>query len=77
MISLNFFVYEIYDTFGVSSLGSGFLEKLKNFDVIFTVFGPLYVVGLKAINIVGFAQPFEDTGRSDILNKYAQAFSNT
>lgn len=53
-----FFVYEIYDTFGVSSLWSGFLKKLKNFDVIFTVFGPLYVVGLKAINIVGFAQPW-------------------
>lgn len=48
--------YEVYDSFGISALWSGLAVKLKDYDVVFTVFGPLYVFALSGKEITGFAQ---------------------
>lgn len=53
-----FFSYEIFNTYGIAALWSRLGEKMRNFDVVYTVFGPLYFFGGRSINIVGFAQPW-------------------
>ncbi|WP_348683266.1 glycosyltransferase family 4 protein [Acidovorax soli] len=55
---LKFASYEVFNTYGLSALWSGLSEKLIGYDVVFTVFGPLYLWSLKAVSIVGFAQPW-------------------
>lgn len=55
---LRFGSYEVFDTYGLSAFWSGLRGKLIGYDVVFTVFGPLYLWPLKAVNIIGFAQPW-------------------
>ena len=47
----------VVDFFGVSALWKGLGKRLSQFDLVFTVFGPAYVLFPKAKHIVGFAQP--------------------
>ena len=54
----NFFKYEVIDTHGLLTLLSALRSKLKGYDVIFTLFGPLYLFPVKPLSIVGFAQPW-------------------
>lgn len=51
-----FLSYRVIDVYGVSTLWSDFGKSLKAYDLIFTVFGPLYLLGYKGIQITGFAQ---------------------
>ncbi|WP_349280245.1 glycosyltransferase family 4 protein [Polaromonas hydrogenivorans] len=55
---LKFGSYEVFNTYGLSALWSGLSKKVRDYDVVFTVFGPLYLWSLQAVNIVGFAQPW-------------------
>lgn len=50
--------YRIFDTFGISALWSGLRSVMKQADVVFTVFGPLYLLRQRARSVVGFAQPW-------------------
>lgn len=50
--------YEVFDTYGLSTLWSGLGRKLRNVDLVFTVFGPLYIYSPLFVNVVGFAQPW-------------------
>ena len=50
--------YEVFNTYGLGALLSGFSRKVRGFDVVFTVFGPLYSWPMRALSIVGFAQPW-------------------
>lgn len=50
--------YEVFNTFGIAALWSAFGRKAHDFDVVFTVFGPLYARSARAVSIVGFAQPW-------------------
>lgn len=50
--------YRILNTFGLRTCLTSFALKLRAYDVVFTVFGPLYVLIKPRINIVGFAQPW-------------------
>lgn len=50
--------YEVFNTYGISSLWSGFCEKVRHFDAVYTIFGPLYLWPVSAVSIVGFAQPW-------------------
>jgi len=50
--------YEIFNTYGLSTLWSALGRKVRGFDVVFTVFGPLYLLPVRAVSIVGFAQPW-------------------
>ena len=53
----SFSSYEVKDFYGISGLWNGLSQRLRGYDVVFTVFGPSYdfLFGLK--HIVGFAQP--------------------
>lgn len=50
--------YEVFNTYGLSTLRSALGRKIRDFDAVFTVFGPLYLWQVKTVNIVGFAQPW-------------------
>ncbi len=49
--------YVVKDFYGISSLWKGLGRRLKEFDVVFTVFGPSYDLVFGSKHIVGFAQP--------------------
>ena len=48
--------YKIFDTFQFNSRKLNFFFKKKNFDIVFTIFGPLYIFNKKYKSVVGFAQ---------------------
>lgn len=48
--------YEVFNTYGLSALWSELGSKVRGFDVVFTIFGPLYLWSVRAVSIVGFAQ---------------------
>lgn len=54
----SFSKYEVFNTYGLSTLWSGLSNKIRGFDVVFTVFGPLYLLQTQAVSIIGFAQPW-------------------
>lgn len=51
-----FAYYEIIDTFGLKAFFSKLNKIIKEYDVVFTVFGPNYLRVKSEIEIVGFAQ---------------------
>lgn len=50
--------YEVVNSFGLKTLYSSLARRLQGFDVVLTIFGPLYVWKLSGKNITGFAQPW-------------------
>lgn len=48
--------YEVVNSYGIRLLHSPLRRRFQAFDVVFTVFGPLYVWQLAGVNITGFAQ---------------------
>jgi hypothetical protein len=54
----SFLTYEVLDHYGLSMLWSGLGRRLRDFDVVFTVFGPLYLIRKPKVSVVGFAQPW-------------------
>lgn len=48
--------YQIFNCYGLSTLWSGLNRKINKFDIVFTIFGPLYLLSMQPISIVGFAQ---------------------
>lgn len=48
--------YKIHNTFQFNLRKLNFLFKKKKFDIVFTIFGPLYIFNKKYKSIVGFAQ---------------------
>ena len=50
--------YEVVNSFGLNLLRSSLARRIKDFDAVLTVFGPLYLWKRKAVNITGFAQPW-------------------
>ena len=48
--------YEVFNTYGLSTLWSGLGRKLRGHNVVFTLFGPLYLGSVSSVSIVGFAQ---------------------
>ena len=50
--------YELIDSYGFRSMWAPKFRRMKNFDIVFTVFGPLFLwINLK-ISVMGFAQPW-------------------
>lgn len=60
--------YAVFNTYGFSTLWSGLGLKLRSFDVVFTVFGPLYWWPMRPVNIAGFAQPWIIYPNNEIFN---------
>lgn len=50
--------YEVLDTHGLQALRSPLNSIIKNYDLVFTVFGPNYLRLKAKTDIVGFAQPW-------------------
>lgn len=48
--------FQVYNSYGISCLWSGLRQQLKRYDVVLTIFGPLYQCRMPKISIVGFAQ---------------------
>jgi glycosyltransferase involved in cell wall biosynthesis len=51
-----FRTYDVVDTYGIGQLWSGLAKRLREYDVVFTVFGPLYAWRQPFVSVVGFAQ---------------------
>lgn len=60
--------YEVFNTYGLSTLWSDLSNKIRGFDVIFTVFGPLYLLKPQAVSIIGFAQPWIIYSNNEIFS---------
>lgn len=50
--------YEILNTYGLQALKSSLNSRIKNYDLVFTIFGPNYLRVKAKKEIVGFAQPW-------------------
>jgi len=50
--------YEVIDSYGFKAFFSSLNSRIKNYDVVFTVFGPNYLRVKAKKEIVGFAQPW-------------------
>lgn len=51
-------LYEVTNSFGLRLLRSPLARRLRDYEAVLTVFGPLYVWRPTGINITGFAQPW-------------------
>ncbi len=58
--------YVIFNTYGLSSLWSDFCVDLNGYDVVLTIFGPLYRMKFNAVNIVGFAQSWISVPNNEV-----------
>lgn len=66
---------EVMDTFGFGAMRSGLLPRLNMADLVFTLFGPLYLFGLKPKSIAGFAQAwiiYPETDACNLLSLYSR-----
>lgn len=50
--------YEVIDTYGLQALRSVLNNRIKDYEIVFTVFGPNYLRVKAKKDIVGFAQPW-------------------
>ena len=50
--------YEVINTYGLQALRSDLNKKIKDYELVFTVFGPNYLRGKAKKDVVGFAQPW-------------------
>lgn len=50
--------YEVFDVHGLQSLKPSLAKRFEGFDLVFTVFGPLYRFSELPNHVVGFAQPW-------------------
>ena len=61
--------YEVIDTHGLQAFNSKLNNRIKNYEVVFTVFGPNYLRVKAKKEIVGFAQPWMLNFNNPISNK--------
>lgn len=70
-----FLSYRVFDSCGAFSFLSGFSRSLSKYDLVFTIFGPLYSFSKPRISLVGFAQAwiaYPDTEAYQLLPLYAR-----
>ncbi len=51
-----FFLYEVFDIYGLRALSPSVGKKFVGYDLVFTIFGPLYLSFKLKLHIVGFGQ---------------------
>lgn len=51
-----FFFYEVFDIYGLRALSPSVGKKFVGYDLVFTIFGPLYLSFKLKLHIVGFGQ---------------------
>ncbi len=50
--------YAVLDVYGIKTLKPGTAKRFEGFDLVFTIFGPLYRLFKLPNHVVGFAQPW-------------------
>lgn len=50
--------YYVFDSFGLKAFISGLNSRISKYDLVFTIFGPNYLIRHAKYEIVGFAQPW-------------------
>lgn len=61
--------FHVLDVFGLDALKPSVRKIFNNYDLIFTIFGPDYLTGLRPKRIVGFAQPWIIYPDNDVYPK--------
>lgn len=61
--------FQTINTHGLNLRSLLFLRSLRNYDVVFTIFGPLYVFNPSFVSIVGFAQGWIIYPNNDSYNE--------
>lgn len=61
--------YEIINTYGLKVFFSSLNKRIKNYDVVFTVFGPNYLRAKAKKEVVGFAQSWMLNFNNPVSNK--------
>jgi glycosyltransferase involved in cell wall biosynthesis len=67
--------YEVFDNYGLSSMWASLLGKFRDYDLVFTVFGPAYFVTQRFFSVVGFAQAwiiYPDSSAALDLSKFSR-----
>jgi glycosyltransferase involved in cell wall biosynthesis len=67
----NFKTYEVYDSRGLVKSIFNLHKKLRGFDVVFSVFGAIYVLPKLKFHIVGFADPWVVYPKNEIYLDYS------
>lgn len=76
----HFASYEVFNTYGLSSVRASWQGKFSGYDLVFTVFGPAYFLFQPFFSVVGFAQawiiyPDNDAAlKASFLNRYKYRF---
>lgn len=66
--SSKFRAYRVLDVYGLKAIGTNARAILSLYDVVFTIFGPLYALTRPRVHIVGFAQPWIVYPENEIYN---------
>ena len=66
-----FYDYTILNTYGLSAVWKGIDFIIKKYDLVLTVFGPLYSIFKPKKMITGFAQPWIIYTKNEIYSKYS------
>lgn len=61
--------FEVFNCYGISSFYSGLYKKIKDYDIVLTIFGPLYTRKIQGFNVVGFAQPWIIYPNNEVYEK--------
>tara|TARA_B110000008_G_scaffold36588_1_gene33047 strand:- start:16820 stop:17935 length:1116 start_codon:yes stop_codon:yes gene_type:complete len=67
----NFKTYEVYDSGGLVKSIFNLHKKLREFDIVFSVFGAIYVLPKLKFHIVGFADPWVVYSKNEIYQNYS------
>lgn len=60
--------YEIVNSYGLQLIVSKVSNRLNDYDVVFTIFGPLYALNFTGKSVTGFAQAFMISEADDIYD---------
>ncbi|MFT0695702.1 glycosyltransferase [Acinetobacter bereziniae] len=66
-----FYDYTILNTYGLSAVWKGVDFIIKKYDLVLTIFGPLYSIFKPKKMITGFAQPWIIYTKNEIYSKYS------
>ena len=66
------FEYEVFDVYGLDALKKNISSRFNGFDLVFTIFGPLYLRNEVPNHIVGFAQPWIVYPNNEVYGKISR-----
>ena len=61
--------YCVKNTYGMSIFNLSLAKILNSYEVVFTIFGPLYTIGIKSKKVVGFAQAWIAYPKNEVFKR--------